>query len=478
MSNKILKLTIVKGESEKKIYLMNGSFKIGRDDTCHVHISDDLVSRIHAEVNFDQNQWWYIDQNSTNGSYIDGEKITCTLINDQIKLELGRNGPVILLNFQEQPNAQVTQQQDKRSLTRYIEHYFFDGSDNRKIGAHTMMIKNAFEVMKKKESTKYLKVIGAFAAIVIVLVILTVYQQIKINRQWALAENIFYKMKTFELQIAGLVNSGSGSNISELQSIYNDLNTDYTTMINQLALYDDLSEEEKIIYHMAHTLGECELNIPPGFIKEVKKYIKKWQSTDLLSESIQRANNLGYTPIIIEKMKDKQLPFQFFFLALQESGFNAHAVGPITLYGYAKGIWQFMPHTALKYGLKVGPKVTEKKYDPQDERFDFTRATIAASRYIKNIYDTQAQASSLLVMASYNWGEHNVRNLIAKLPGNPRERNFWQLFEKYGDKIPRQTREYVFKIFSASVICENPQLFGFKFRNPLHNSSSTTNSTK
>ena len=69
-------------------------------------------------------------------------------------------------------------------------------------------------------------------------------------------------------------------------------------------------------------------------------------------------------------------------------------------------------------------------------------------------------------------------NLIAKLPGNPRERNFWQLFEKYGDKIPRQTREYVFKIFSASVICENPQLFGFKFRNPLHNSSSTTNSTK
>ena len=129
-----------------------------------------------------------------------------------------------------------------------------------------------------------------------------------------------------------------------------------------------------------------------------------------------------------------------------------------------------MPH--LKYGLKVGPKVAEKIYDSKDERFDFNRATIAASRYIKNIYDTQAQASSLLVMASYNWGEHNVRDLIAKLPGNPRERNFWQLFEKYGDKIPRQTRDYVFNIFSASVISEDPQLFGFKFRNPLHNTSS------
>ncbi len=449
---------------------MNDSFKIGRDETCQVHISDDLVSRIHAEVNYENDQWWIIDQNSTNGSFIGGEKITRFLLGEQVRLELGKNGPILLVELQNQTHANVTQQQEKRSLTRYIEHYFYDSSGKRNIGAHTMMIKNAFEIMKKKQSSKYLKVIGAFASIIIILVILAIYQQIKINRQWSIAEDIFYKMKTFELQIARLDNSRSKTHIGELQSIYNDLNNDYTTMINELGVYDDLTEEEKIIYHMAHTLGECELNIPPGFVNEVKKYIKKWQSTDVLSESIQRANNRGYTPIIIEKLMDKQLPFQFFFLALQESGFNPRAVGPITSYGYAKGIWQFIPHTALKYGLKVGPKVAENKYDPQDERFHFPRATLAASRYIKNIYDTQAQASSLLVMASYNWGEHNVRDLIAKLPGNPRTRNFWQLLEKYGDKIPKQTSEYVFKIFSACVICENPQLFGFNFKNPLDRS--------
>jgi hypothetical protein len=72
-------------------------------------------------------------------------------------------------------------------------------------------------------------------------------------------------------------------------------------------------------------------------------------------------------------------------------------------------------------------------------------------------------------MASYNWGEDRVRELIEKLPGNPRERNFWRLYEKHGSKIPRQTRDYVFKIFSAAVIGENPQLFGFDFSNPLLN---------
>jgi membrane-bound lytic murein transglycosylase D len=86
---------------------------------------------------------------------------------------------------------------------------------------------------------------------------------------------------------------------------------------------------------------------------------------------------------------------------------------------------------------------------------------------LKDLYSSDAQASGLLVMASYNWGEHRVIPLIQSLPANPRERNYWKLLAAYKDKVPKETYDYVFYIVAAAVIGENPRLFGFDFDNPL-----------
>jgi len=135
--------------------------------------------------------------------------------------------------------------------------------------------------------------------------------------------------------------------------------------------------------------------------------------------------------------------------------------------GIAKGMWQFVPETASSYGLKIGPLADLRRPDPGDDRHNWEKATVAASKYLKFIYSTDAQASGLLVMASYNWGEGNVIKLIRSLPPNPRDRNFWQLLAKYREKIPDETYNYVFYIVSAAAIGENPRLFGFDFDNPL-----------
>ena len=74
-----------------------------------------------------------------------------------------------------------------------------------------------------------------------------------------------------------------------------------------------------------------------------------------------------------------------------------------------------------------------------------------------------------MVIASYNWGERRVIELIRKMPENPRERNFWRLLEDHKKEIPLETYDYVFNIISAAVIGENPRLFGFDFDNPLAN---------
>jgi hypothetical protein len=130
-------------------------------------------------------------------------------------------------------------------------------------------------------------------------------------------------------------------------------------------------------------------------------------------------------------------------------------------------MWQFIPETAVKYGLRIGPLADFRRPDPMDDRHNWEKATTAAARYLKYIYSTDAQASGLLVIASYNWGEHRVIPIIRSMPANPRERNFWRLLTDYRGKLPQETYDYVYYIFSAAVIGENPRIFGFDFESPL-----------
>jgi hypothetical protein len=152
---------------------------------------------------------------------------------------------------------------------------------------------------------------------------------------------------------------------------------------------------------------------------------------------------------------------------MQESSFNPYAIGPPTRWGIAKGMWQFIPETGQRYGLKPGPMVSQSAVDQFDDRFNWQKATPAAARYIKDIYSTDAQASGLLVMASYNWGEFRVIDLLKQMPADPRQRNFWKLLSQYRQRLPGQTYDYVFNIVAAAVIGENPRLFGFPIDNPL-----------
>ncbi|MCA2966440.1 MAG: transglycosylase SLT domain-containing protein, partial [Acidobacteriaceae bacterium] len=151
----------------------------------------------------------------------------------------------------------------------------------------------------------------------------------------------------------------------------------------------------------------------------------------------------------------------------QESNFDPYISGPETYMGIAKGMWQFIPETGAKYGLQIGPLADLRRPDTSDDRHNWEKATVAASRYLKDLYSTDALASGLLVMASYNWGEGRVIKRIKSLPGNARERNFWRLLTEFRADIPAETYDYVFHIVSAAVIGENPRLFGFDFDNPL-----------
>ncbi|MGQ9638112.1 MAG: lytic transglycosylase domain-containing protein [Thermodesulfobacteriota bacterium] len=144
-----------------------------------------------------------------------------------------------------------------------------------------------------------------------------------------------------------------------------------------------------------------------------------------------------YFPYIEQRLKEMNLPEDLKYVAITESGLRPHAVSS----SGAAGIWQFIPSTGEKYGLKreIG----------LDERFDFFKATEGALTYLKTLYEEFQ--SWTLAMAAYNTGENRIRREIEF----QKTKNYFYL------DLPMETKRYVYKIAVAKIILSNPEKFGF-----------------
>lgn len=454
------------------------TFRIGRDPACELSVTEQVVSKVHAEMRCEEGQWWIVDLQSRNGTYLNGERINRASMPSSCKVELGQGGPILWISVGRQiqvpeHSADKTVVQGREEtvteLVKRLEH----PQDTDERGDETRRYDKALDRITKRRTRRYLVVLGIVGVLLVGAVAVAIYQNQKIVKLRETAGDIFYAMKRVELQVAQLeelvVDSKQAKEMQDILSKRQEiksLESKYDRFVKELGLYDvNMSEQDRAVFRVVRMFGECEVTMPKEFLAEVNKYILRWKSTERLTNGIRRAHQHGYTGTIASTMFTRNLPPHFFYLALQESGFDVKAIGPKTRMGYAKGMWQFIPPTAKDFGLKTGPLQHVAEYDPDDERFNFSKATDAAARYIKRIYLSDAQASGLLVIASYNWGEGNVTRMIKQMPQNPQDRNFWQLLKRF--KIPQETYDYVFFIVAAAVIGENPQLFGFDFPAPF-----------
>jgi len=334
------------------------------------------------------------------------------------------------------------------------------------------MFRAAFQRVQKKSSRRYHFVIAGILAVLVGAGGVIAYQRQKLHKLQATAERVFYAMKTNELRAAQLeelvVQQADPAQIAALgasRARLADLEGEYDAFVRELGVYAKVPERQRYMLRVARRFGECEVNVPREFIAEVERYIERWRENDRMANALRKAKLTGVGAVVTRTFVEGNLPPHYVYLALQESNFNERAVGPPTRYGFAKGMWQFISLTANQYGLQVGPLFDQAVYDDRDERFDVRRATAAAAKYIRELTTKETQASGLLAMASYNWGEGNVRSLIAAMPENPQERNFWRLLAHR--KVPAETYDYVLSIFSVAVICENPAFFGFDVECPI-----------
>ncbi len=474
-------VTINRDQPDELQHTFAGSFRIGRDGACEIQLHDPVVSAHHVEILREHGKWWLHDLHSTNGTFRDGELVHKTQLTDRATIQLGKGGPIVSLKVKSyDPNERGmlnrtlfgTMLSSLPSATQMLQHYF-SSTLPKSAGQYTVYLRKALNAAIKKRSKKFLVLIAFVSTVALAALALAWQQHQRLAKLEPLGIDIFYTMKALELQIAALSDRLSDTTIDTLaneadamRTKYLMLQKEYDNYIDQLGVYDEsVDETERLILRIARTFGECEINAPKDFFVEIKKFVKKWQSTDRLEMAIARSVAFGYHKTIAEEFLAHHLPPQFFYLALQESDFDISRSGPPTRYGIAKGMWQFIPRTAAAYGLQVGPLLNYRRTDPRDERHDFQKSTRAAARLIYDLYKYRAQGSGMLVLASYNWGIGNLQQVIDRMPANPKERNFWNLVKT--KKIPRETYDFVLYIISAAVIGENPRHFGFEFKNLL-----------
>jgi membrane-bound lytic murein transglycosylase D len=480
-----LHVSIATSAADRKDYQFSNAFRIGRSDECEVCFNHQYLSRVHVEVFFDKGQWWVRDLASRNGVYVDGQRVELVGVSPSTILRLGIEGPFVALRVAsgealvaERLAAQASaepQASSEHRLAAYKERYFGNLPEGEAVGEHTMLVRMAYRQVQTRQRRQYGWIVAVLAGIILAVGGYALHLHRQAESQRLLAQNLFYAMKSLDLDIVNLQRLVLESNhqqgtaeISKYQERRKEMEQSYDRLLSTLHVYDArMTEPARLVLRIARVFGECELGMPQGFITEIEAYIKRWQSSGRLARAIRVANDNRYTSKIVAELLAEGLPPQFFYLALEESDFDQYVSGPMTGRGIAKGIWQFLPETAVKYGLRLGPLVELPRPDPADDRHHFDRETKAAAHYLKDLYSTDAQASGLLVMACYNWGEDRVLPLVRHMPSNPRERNFWRLLAAYRSKIPQETYDYVFYIASAAVIGENPRLFGFDFVNPL-----------
>ena len=110
----------------------------------------------------------------------------------------------------------------------------------------------------------------------------------------------------------------------------------------------------------------------------------------------------------------------------------------------ASGLWQFIPGTGQRFGLRRTAHV--------DERNSFDEATRASARYLKFLANRYG-GNWELAMAAYNCGEGNVDRAIRRAGAS----NFWLAYPY----LPRETRNYVPNILATILIANNPHQYGF-----------------
>jgi hypothetical protein len=427
-----LELTIHSADGTRQVSPRGGRTTIGRGKDAAVCINDQGLSRLHASIYCEGDKVWIIDERSTNGVFVNGERVTAAgrpLANGD-KIEMGDQ---TIMWAQLAASANGKPAGNRRGLALrpraavYLPIVF------------VLLLAGFF-------SLRLLRNAGANGET----------RAVPPPAADGVAKDAVAKDAVEPAAVPPPVDKGSEA-VPQV--------TTPPAVVNRLYQAMSPAERMEFVRREAARVSEIIGTRPCNFTEEVLRMIKVnvdayanrvGQRGEDRTELMRRARK--YAPLIIRAFRQEGVkPEIGLYIAMIESEYSDRCVSSPAA---ARGMFQFIASTARLYGVTNPADVCDPKV-----------MAPAAARYVRDRLNEFGQdATSVgLAIAGYNRSPDSVRrdlHTILNETGERRERSFWTLVA-HAEKLDhwfQENMKYVPKFYAAAIIGENPQYFGLQMR--------------
>ncbi|NQZ10757.1 MAG: LysM peptidoglycan-binding domain-containing protein [Algicola sp.] len=234
-------------------------------------------------------------------------------------------------------------------------------------------------------------------------------------------------------------------NIATAQDVFEALTNPALQISQQNKAPDPQDVEPEQVVHTdlwKRIQSQLSLHIPQNRkVIAQRNYYAKHQS--YLNRISKRAR--PFLHFIVEEIEKRNMPMELALLPIVESAFDPFAYS----HGRASGMWQFIPGTAKRFGLKHN-----WWYDGRRDVIESTRAALDYLSFLHKTFD----GDWLVAIAAYNSGEGRVSRRIKRNKRKNLPTDFWSL------DLPKETAAYVPKLLALADLLKRPEAFNLVWK--------------
>jgi soluble lytic murein transglycosylase-like protein len=450
-------------------YLLRGPVtRVGRGPENDIVVDESpVVSSGHLEIRQHGEALRLYDLNSTNGTYLNGERVREAELARSCTIQLGINGPELAFEVSVipagtgpgqtvvvAPVSPPTQPERTARVHPRHEELLSRAVTQARLARRFGAANQTANLMREVLHAALRRTARRHKAVIVVLILLLAavsgygLWRIQGLKQEKLA--IDGQIQQLEKQ---LQNSGTGS--PETEQLVDRLNQYQSraqavsgNLFYRVGVWQREDFVEREVRALMAEFGAETYSLPPEFLEQVRRSMERYQGPDRPLMILALGQARGEMQTMRRVFQQNNLPPDLAYTVLVESALVRDDTSPAG----AVGLWQFTPATARAYGLRVTRRV--------DERLDAQKSTQAACRYLRElILDFGSGTSVMLALAAYNVGPTRVKQEIHRVSDPIKQRNFWYLYRVRA--LPEETREYVPKVIAAMIIGRSPERFGF-----------------
>lgn len=449
--------------------LPDGTTRVGRGSGNDIVLDGPdcaMVSQAHLEIIREGGRFRIRDLDSTNGTWLQGERICESELSAGKTMQLGTQGPEFMFVVEDviavELDRTVEIPADAAAAMSYasapvaVEHEQLlteAVARARRLrsavghGQTIRIMRHVLDRALRSSQRRWRRVVLVLAAALLIVSVAGFWRVAVLVRQKRLIDARIQQIES-QLETAKAGQEQTDRLVVQLNGYETQAESLEQNALYRLGGWNSENYLTRELRAVMAEFGAEVYSIPPEFVERVNHYIELDLGPNrvLIAHALNRSG--GQVRIIRQVLEHDELPPDLAYIPVVESAVTSNQ----TSAAGAVGPWQLTAVTARAFGLQVDAQI--------DERKDLLKSTQASCRFLRSlILDFGSGSSVMLALAAYNLGPARVKQAVVRTVRDPiKQRNFWYLYRIRA--LPAETREYVPKVFAAIVIGRDPRHFG------------------